>query len=615
MEAALTNGLTGQERRMAHEDATEAARAVSVFDEWIQAWAAAVAEGGSARDDALFRPDAYWRDLLSFSGAFRTWRGNELAQTLAAAQGYKPSDVRCATDRPAPVARRRSGQSVVEGFFDFSTAVGDGTGYVRLLDEDGTGGGRGPGGYRASLLLTTLQTLRGFPERIGPLRPTGLEYALKEAGTIWSDFRASKRSFEDRDPEVLIVGAGQAGLSLAARLGQFQTDVLVVEKNSRVGDNWRQRYRSLTLHNEICANHLPYLPFPATWPAFLPKDKVAAWLEFYTEAMDLNVWTSTELVHAWYDRELRRWTAKLTVDGTNRTLCPKHLVLACGAVSGVPYMPVLPGLDGFRGEVLHSSSFASGAPFHGQDVLVVGTGNSGHDIAQELTVEDARVTMLQRSPTCVVSLIPASSLVYRIYNEGATEDIDLITAAVPYEMLVESHRYLARKMAAFDEDLLRGLHEAGFETDYGPDGSGYHLKYLRAGGGYYINVGCSELIAQGRVHLVQQRDVDTFAPHGLTLRSGTELAFDAIILATGYQNQRMNIGRLLGKSVADEVGEVWGFDDEGFMRNMWTRTRQENLWIMGGSLMESRLFSRFLALQIKADLEGVSLGSAGASRT
>jgi cation diffusion facilitator CzcD-associated flavoprotein CzcO len=331
------------------------------------------------------------------------------------------------------------------------------------------------------------------------------------------------------------------------------------------------------------------------------------WLEVYAEAMDLNIWTSAELAGASYDQDRGRWAAHMTVDGAKRTLHPKHLVLACGVVSGIPHVPALRGLDDFGGRLLHSGSFQSGIAFRGQDVLVVGTGNSGHDIAQDLTTEGARVTMLQRSPTCVVSLIPSGSMVYKMYDEGAVDDVDLITAAMPYEMLVESHQYLARKMSALDEELLRGLHAAGFETDYGPDGSGYHLKYLRTGGGYYINVGCSELIAQGRIRIIQHRDVETFAAHGLTLGRGAKLGFDTIILATGYQNQRQNIHRLLGSAVADKVGDVWGFDDDGFMRNMWTRVSQERLWIMGGSLMESRLFSRFLALQIKADLDGVSL--------
>jgi cation diffusion facilitator CzcD-associated flavoprotein CzcO len=602
---------------MQPDDTAEAARAAVALHEWVQAWGETIAEGASGRPGELFAPDAYWRDLLSFSSAFRTWHGSQLSDALAAAQRYKPSDIRCARDRTPPAARRRSGQSVIEGFFNFSTAVGEGTGYVRLLDERNADGAadRAPAKpYRACLLLTALQTLHGSPERIGTLRPSRLEYALTEAGITWTDFRDSKRSFKDRDPEVLVVGAGQAGLSLAARLGQFGADVLLVETNGRVGDNWRRRYGSLTLHNEISANHLPYLPFPSTWPTFLPKDKVATWLEAYAEAMDLNIWTSTELVDASYEQDRGRWAANVTVDGAGRTLYPRHLVLACGAVSGIPHVPALPGLGGFGGRLMHSSSFESGIAFRGQDVLVVGTGNSGHDIAQELTADGARVTMLQRSPTCVVSLIPSGSMIYKMYNEGPVEDVDLITAAVPYEILVQSHQHLARRMSVLDEELLHGLHAAGFETDYGPDGSGYHLKYLRTGGGYYINVGCSELIAQGHVRIIQQRDVVTFAPYGLALHSGSKLRFDAIILATGYQNQRQNIRRLLGSAVADEVGDVWGFDDEGFMRNMWTRTNQENFWIMGGSLMESRLFSRFLALQIKADLDGVSLNQGIPSR-
>src|SRR6202012_5058781 len=98
-------------------------------------------------------------------------------------------------------------------------------------------------------------------------------------------------AYVDRDPAVLVVGAGQAGLSIAARLGQLQVDTLIVDRERRIGDNWRNRYHALVLHNQVHVNHLPYMPFPPNWPTYIPKDKLANWFETYAESMGLNVWS------------------------------------------------------------------------------------------------------------------------------------------------------------------------------------------------------------------------------------------------------------------------------------------------------------------------------------
>src|SRR5262249_60885783 len=120
------------------------------------------------------------------------------------------------------------------------------------------------------------------------------------------------------DPVVLVVGGGQAGLSIAARLTQLQIDTLIVDREQRIGDNWRNRYRALTLHNQVQVNHLPYMPFPPSWPTYIPKDKLAGWFEAYVEGMELNYWTGTELIGGTYDEATRRLTVTLRRDGATR---------------------------------------------------------------------------------------------------------------------------------------------------------------------------------------------------------------------------------------------------------------------------------------------------------
>lgn len=579
----------------------------ALFESWLGRFGAALEAQDIDTVLSFFDADrSYWKDVLSFTWAYRTYGTREdiEAGLRATIERAKPANVRLAATRTRPRQVRRSAKDVVEAYFDFDTAVGTGTGFVRLLHAPGD-----TAEPKVWILLTTLQELKGFEPKAGERRPSGLQYSHNFAGDNWADERRKAIEHGGDEIDVLVVGAGQGGLATSARLGQLGVKCLIVEKNARVGDNWRHRYHSLTLHNEVWSNHLPYLPFPDTWPAFVPKDKLAGWLEGYAEFMELNVWTSTELVGAVYDEAgTKLWTVDLKrADGTIRQIRAKHLVLATGGTSGVPNMPKLPGLDTFEGEIVHSGVFTSGLPYVGKRALVVGTGTSGHDVAQDLQSNGAEVTLMQRSPTCVVSLIPCGTMVYGVYSEGPpADDVDLVTAAIPYPVLQNSYQFLTKKTAELDGDLLRGLEKRGFKLDMGVDDTGFHMMYLRRGGGYYINVGASDLIASGDIGLMQEEEYESFVPGGLRLKDGSTRRYDLVVLATGYRDQQEGIRSLLGDEVADKVGSVWGFDDNYVMRNLWQRTPQEGLWVVGGSLLDCRLYSRFLSLLIRADLAGIS---------
>lgn len=576
--------------------------AAEVFGRWISAFGSALETQNAAEAAKLWSEDGYWKDILAFSWDYRTYAGPAeieaaLREQLSTA---KPRALRVAPGRLAPRKTRRSARDVVEGFFDFDTELGRGSGFVRLQLD-----GPDPSTARVWTIVTAMQELHGFEETVGDRRPTGVEFSMNFAGDNWLDKRRKASAFADREPQVLIVGGGQGGLALAARCAQIGVDALVIEKNARIGDNWRNRYHSLTLHNEVWANSLPYMPFPDTWPTFVPKDKLAGWLEGYAEYMELNVWTATEFVGGRYDDASGVWSVTLKRDGVEQQLTVPHVVLAVGAVSGIPKIPGLPGLDRFAGEVMHSTHFRSGTEYRGRRAIVIGTGNSGHDVAQDLYSNGADVTIVQRSPTCVVSLVPCGTMVYALYAEGPPEDIDLITASIPYPVLTDTYQFLTKKTCSLDQELLAKLNAVGFETDFGEDGTGFHMKYLRTGGGYYINVGCSDLIADRKIGLAHARDIASFTEEGLALNDGRVIPSDLVVLATGYEKQREAVRGMFGDDVAARVGDIWGFDENGYMRNMWRQTGQDHLWMMGGALNEARLWSRFLALRLKADLEGI----------
>jgi cation diffusion facilitator CzcD-associated flavoprotein CzcO len=572
--------------------------------EWLDGFAAAMRAGDASASAAMFRPDGYWRDALAFTWDLRTFAGpDRIGEGLRAVLPLRrPTHFALEDADPETFERKRLGPTI-EAFFTFETDVARCRGHVRLLLEPGDGRT-----WKAWTVFTSLEDLKGFEERAGARRPVATDAA--HGGTPGEGLTAEEhaRLYETADPETVVIGAGQAGLAVAARLGRLGVPTLIVESLPRVGDNWRRRYQSLVLHNQVWANHLPYLPFPSSWPVYIAKDQLADWLESYASILSLAVWTSTAVVGGAYDEDDGRWT--LTVrraDGSFRELRPRHVVQASG-VFGLPNRTEIAGSERFEGRFLHATEYGGGEAADGTRALVVGSGSSAHDVAQDLHRCGADVTMLQRSSTCVVSVDPGAARAYSIYSEHSApiEDCDMVTNAFPFPLLAELHKEMTRRIAELDAELLRGLRAAGFALDFGEDGSGFLMKYHRYGGGYYINVGASDLIVSGEVKVRQGVEIERVHDRTVRFTDGTSAPFDMIVVATGYQNMRESVRAIFGDRVADRVGPVWGFDAEGEPRAMWKPTGQPGLWLAGGSLQQCRPYSKYLALQIKARLAGLA---------
>jgi hypothetical protein len=576
--------------------------ALGQVQRWLEEFEGALSRSDFSSARSLFHQDGFWRDILAFTWHIQTVSGaKDIVHALKTHAGRaNGSHFELAVGRTAPRLVTRAGSDVIEAIFTFKTARGPANGVLRLIPGD-------PAAPQAWTLLTALEELNGLEETVGQMRPTGEAYSRDFHGPNWFDDRQSAISFADRDPAVLVVGAGQAGLSIAARLAQLQVDTLVVDQEHRIGDNWRNRYHALSLHNQVHVNHLPYMRFPPNWPVYIPKDKLAGWFEAYAESMELNCWTNTEFTGGAYDEKTNRWSVDLKLLGGDvRKMRPRHLVMATGA-SGIPNMPDIPGLRDFGGKVIHSSAYDKGSDWTGRNVLVIGTGTSGHDIAQDLYSHDANVTLVQRSPTMIVNVEPSAQLPYALYSEGPPlEDCDLIAAAMPFPLMRKSHQQITEQIKVLDKDILDGLSRVGFKLDFNWDESGWQFKYLERGGGYYFNVGCSDLIVDGKIGLVQFDDMDGFVADGARMRDGKTLPADLIVLATGYKGQDYLVRMLFGNEVADRVGPIWGFDTEQHeLRNMFVRTGQPGLWFIAGSFAQCRIYSKYLGLQIKACEEGM----------
>ncbi len=563
---------------------------------WLSAFEAALQSRHVAQIGALFHADSHWRDVLAFTWHMTPVAGRDtIAARLAAAQAHTAAHgFRLPDGRRAPRNVKRLGIESVEAIFEFKTADGRGAGVIRLSpDADGE--------MKAWLLSTTLEALQGHEEKIGANRPTGAAYSRNFGGDNWADVRRKAVAYADREPAVLVIGGAQAGLSIAARLNQLGVDTLVVEQWPRIGDSWRKRYHSLALHNSIHLNHLPYMEFPPTWPKYIPKDMLGNWFEFYADAMEINCWTDTEFVGGAWDETEKTWTARLKRgDGTERVVRPRHLVFANG-VSSYPMIPDLPGLADFKGQVIHSEGFDSGAGWESKHALIMGTGSSANDIALDLHSHGVNTTLIQRGSTTVVSIDPSARLNEALWDEGGLlEDCDLIASSATPPLIVKGYKAVVKRMVELDKELIDGLKRIGFKHDIGEDESGHQMKYFRRGGGYNLDAGSSALMIKGELGLLQYDRIERFTAGGALLKDGSTVPADLIVLATGYYPQKELVRRALGEDMAERIGPVWGIGEDGELCNMYKRTPQQGLWFIAGGLGQCRINSKYLALQIKA---------------
>jgi putative flavoprotein involved in K+ transport len=572
---------------------------------WLSALETALNSKNIEAATVLFGDDCYWRDLVFFTWNLKTCEGRaEIADMLKATLPHV-GKTSWKLDGEAT-----GDEGMTEAWLLFESESARGKGQLRLLNGKGW------------TLLTTLVELKGHEEQKGVARSKGVTHGAFNDRTTWLEKREkeAKELGYKTQPYCVIIGGGQGGIGLGARLRRLGVPAIIIEKNKKPGDSWRNRYKSLCLHDPVWYDHMPYLPFPDDWPVFSPKDKIGDWLEMYTKIMELNYWTETTCKSAKFDEKKKEWVVTVSRKGKTIKLKPKQLILATG-MSAVANVPKFKGMDKFKGDQHHSSKHPGPDKYKGKKAVVIGSNNSAHDICAALWEKGADVTMVQRSSTHIVKSDTLMEIgLGDLYSERAMANgidhhkADLIFASVPYKLLAGFQKPVYDKMKEHDKDFYARLEKAGFWLDWGDDGSGLFMKYLRRGSGYYIDVGASELIADGKVKLKSRVGVDEIKAKSVKLSDGTELPADLIVYATGYGSMNGWAAQLISKDVADKVGKCWGLGSdttkdpgpwEGEQRNMWKPTHQENLWFHGGNLHQSRHYSQFLSLQIKARHEGM----------
>ncbi|KAL0581362.1 hypothetical protein V5O48_000626 [Marasmius crinis-equi] len=568
---------------------------------WLNDFGTHLAAGNVEGVVSCFREDGWLRDFLIFSWNNRTLHSSSKISAFLR-DNLKPNTLSNfqVDNRPFLGPEKGHIMPTMEGVssgFTFDTPIARGKGLVRLADE-------GSGRWKALSVLMTMDDLKGYEEQ-------GQENGMWGDHTLaWGEVKSERAKRVEEEPQVLIVGGGQNGLIVAARFKQMQIPTLVVERNPRIGDNWRQRYPTLSLHTIKHHHGMLYQPYPDNWPLYTPRDKLANWLEQYAESQDLVVWTNSEpLPTPTYNSDSKKWTVNINRNGQIVTIHPSHIVLATGTLGGPKIPPILRNGSGdFKGRVLHACNYQGGQEFSGKRVVVVGAGNTSADICQDLNFHGASVTMVQRSTTCVASLQSTTAgLLHQFPPNVPTNVADFKFVSTPLFLFKKILAQVAEHgWQAADREMIEGLRKRGMDINLGPDGTGnLFLVYERFGGGW-IDVGCAQLIIDGKVKVKTGVEVEKMAGNDVLFTDGSSLQADAVIFATGYEFIRDVMKKTFGSETIDRTTPVWGLDEEGEFRGSYRPTGHPGLWYVSGDFMMARFYSKPLGLLIKANELGLA---------
>ncbi|KAF8524142.1 FAD/NAD-P-binding domain-containing protein [Hysterangium stoloniferum] len=532
---------------------------------------------------ALFLEAGWLRDNLVFTWTHRSLCGHDAIEAYLSGTSKRIEIYSVALDES--YGRKVSldpHTNILEATFVFETPIAYGRGHVLLQSQDKA--------WKALSVYVAMTDLKDHEEMRVPNDITAGEE------------EAARRKIET-DPHVLIIGAGQTGLNNGARFRKMNIPTLLIDRSSAIGDVWRNRYPSLTLHTNSLHHTLLYTRHPPTVPRFIVKDEVAAMLEKYAHDQGLTVWLkSTLLPRPTYDAITKRWTVHVSRDGQEVILHPFHIVLATG-IFGTPYIPHITGSETFFGDITHTTNFKGPEPYANKNTIVIGASQSAADICRDLATHGARsVTMIQRSRTVVVSESVVNPQMNRLWREDVDPLIsDFYVASMPLGLLKQILIAKKDERVAQQKDMLEGLKKAGLHVHEGEDGAGHLYEVFRRGSGtVWIDKGTIDLIIQDKIHVRHGIEPVHFTPKEVIFSDGTAMSADLVIFATGYEPAVIAASKLFGEDIARLITPIWGLNSEHESRRSYTPSGHPAIWWAIGDFMYSRYYSKSLALQIKA---------------
>ncbi|KAK9780235.1 hypothetical protein SCAR479_02872 [Seiridium cardinale] len=563
---------------------------VQIVTEWLAKMEACLK--AKAFDDlsGLFIEDCWWRDIIGLSWDWTTKHGRDsISEYLTSSQNL-PTNLKCAkTGGLQPTSLDMGGLFWVQGGFSFKHPHGEGKGFIRLANV-------GNSEWKAWTVFTQLLQL-DFQK----------ELETERAQRIPTTIGDGKHDEPTVELQVLVVGAGQAGLAIGAHLKNMGIRSLLLEKSARVGDTWRKRYSSVALHTPRYTDYYPFLKTPDTWPRYLRQDKIADFMEHYSQLMELDIMLNSTVTKVEYDEQARKYYVQARTPSGLQMLTARHVVFAAGLFSDKGIIPNMPGRELFQGQLYHSKDHHSASQIpdlENKKVVVVGVGSSGHDLAQDFVSHGARdVTMIQRSPIISISLKSQELFLLNLWDtEGiSTEEADVIGNSFPTPIVRTLSIGMTQMMCAHDKDMIDGLKKAGLAVRTGDDGIGLAEYQLVSGGQFYIDQGASQMIIDGRIKIRRSEGgVKSLHANGLTLSDDTSVDADVVVLATGFHRSVVDVKDIMGEDIAKKVGRLTRLDKEQERVGTWRPTGVPGFWYMTGSFIWCRQYSLALALQIAA---------------
>lgn len=542
--------------------------------------------------------EAFWRDVLVLTSTFRTFSGSSrvVAAWTELLKVRKGSKFKLSPNGATVI--RAGATSWVQADFGFECATQPlriGSGILRAVPDNS-------GNWKIWTISTMLEQVPQLGD-VELLQPRS--EPLQGMNGTPEDIDVGKNMSYD----AIVVGAGMAGLSMCGRLQALGVSYIALESYPEIGCNWSERYESFKLHTSRASSHMPC---ETTWPAdkypyFLSGKHLAEGYQRYVKKYGLNVQTSSRVEKATWNKQDKIWTVTIKSKNGIENMRARHLVLAIGAGGSVPKMPVLPGQEEFQGTVLHSVNYRNAKGWKGKKGVIIGTANTAHDVAEDMLDAGLNsVTMVQRNATPILRIQYYRHALDGVYNdEIPTAQSDrLWLTATPSPITRLLILQLMAHLASQDDEYFDALDRAGFKNVRICDLS--HILFERFGG-HYLDVGASAKVAQGLIKVKSDALLTGFTKHGLQFSDGSTLDADVVVFATGFEsNMRMIASKLLEEEVAENLDDFMHFDAEGEVIGAWKPMKQPNIWYAGGDITQARLFSRFLALEIKADLEGVA---------
>ncbi|KAH7881049.1 FAD/NAD-P-binding domain-containing protein [Lentinula edodes] len=564
--------------------------AQDIAQAWLTDFSRSLSTGDCQTATSAFLKEGWLRDILVFTWSNRSLFGTSKIMKYLEENLKRDtlSDFRLNDESHLAPYNNQSLPTAVSSGFTFRTPIAFGQGFVNLSQDES-------GNWKALTVLMMMKDLIGHEE-------SGPEEGVYEGHTrAWVDVNEERRKAVEETPHVIILGGGQTGLNVAARFHQMKIPSIVLEREDRIGDHWRKRYPTLSLHTPKNHHSMLYKPYPATWPIFTPRDKLASWLEQYADSQDLVIWTrSTILPTPKYDYTSKKWTVVVSRNGEHLTFHPAHIVIACGTL-GHPRIPSIINMQTFEGHIIHSAKYNGGNVFSGKQVVVVGAGNTAADICQDLVHCGAEVTMVQRSSTCVVPRPVSTANLDRMWPQEVPTDVsDLKFASLPLPLIYKLATSRAAHIAEITQSMQDGLKKAGMQVNLGPGGAGNFILVFNRFGGYWLDVGAAELIISGKIKIKQGVEPERLTKYSMIFNDGSSVQADAIIFATGYYYIRDIMKDTFGEETIELTAPVWGLDEEGEIQGSYRPSGHPGLWFAAGDFFSSRFSSKQLALEIKA---------------